>query len=63
MPVSVRLRGEQRNKQAGRPQAKADGRLHRKSNNVRVWRSNEGELCVDLPDERGFQYVSMGESS
>ncbi len=60
MRANVRTRGEQKNKQPGRQEAQAHQRLPRKGK-VRVGRSANGEIWMDLPDERGFQFVSPDE--
>jgi hypothetical protein len=55
-----RSSGEQRRKQAGRQEAKAHGRIARKSKVVASFGRN-GDLWLDLPDERGHQVINSEE--
>jgi len=60
MRANGRARGEQRAKQPGHQQARADHRLMRKRN-VRGNLARNGYLWLDLPDERGHQVISPEE--
>ena len=54
------VHGIQRNKQPGRQQAEAHGKLPRKSK-VRAVQGRNGEIWLSLPDERGHQVIDMDE--